>query len=98
MGQALELARFKVRPGAETTLVATRRQAIEALRRSCDGFVSGSFVRLGHDEWLDAIVWESRTHAEAAAAKAPTIEECAAYFGAITEIVAMEHGDIADVD
>ena len=51
--QTLELARFRSKPQAEAALVETRRRAIDALRSECEGFVSGSFVRIGEDEWID---------------------------------------------
>lgn len=97
MTQTLELARFTVKPEAEATILATRRRAIEALRRECEGFVSGSFVRID-SEWLDVIVWANRENAETAAAKAPTIPGCADYFAAVSELIAMEHGQILDTD
>jgi hypothetical protein len=98
MTQTLELARFTVKPEAEATIIATRRRAINALRLECDGFVSGTFVRIGASEWLDVIVWADGETAESAAAKAPTILGCADYFCAVSALVSMEHGQILDTD
>jgi hypothetical protein len=98
MRQTLELARFRAKPQTEAALVETRRRAIDALRSECEGFVSGSFVRIGEDEWIDVIVWSDRERAEIAAAKFLTIPGCADHVEAVAELVSMEHGEIVDTD
>lgn len=94
MPNALELARFAIEDADEPTLIATRDRALHALAAACPGLVSSQLVRLDDGSWLDAIVWESRAHAVAAAEQAPNIDECARYFGLFAEIIAMEHGEL----
>ena len=88
----LEIATF--RADATPEFITTRQAAMEAIARTCEGFVSSRLLVRDDGALVDEVVWTSRAAAEAAAAQAPTIPEAAAYFGHITEVVSMEHATI----
>jgi hypothetical protein len=95
MSQALELARYKVKPENRAALDAARPALVGALHRF-PGFIDIQFSQLDETTFLDVCRWESREQAEAAAAEAPNDPDCARVFALIDEVVSFEHASIVD--
>lgn len=98
MTQAIEMVRFTPGPEAEEALVSGRPGMLAALSDACPGMVRAYLGKTGASDWLDVIVWESRELALDAAAKAPEIPACAAWFSHIEQVVGMEHADVVAGD
>ena len=90
----IELARFTVDPARVEAMLAARPAMVEELRRHCPGFRRIRLTKLDEKTWLDVVEWETREDAEAATAKVMELPGCAAVFGHISEVVAMEHAQV----
>lgn len=95
MPKALEIARFRTKPGADERLLAERPDMLEALRERFPGAGEAHLARLDDGSWIDLIVWDSREQAETAQREVFDHPEIAGWFGHIDEVVAMEHADLA---
>ncbi len=90
----IELARFTVDPARIEEMLAARPAMVEELREHCPGFRRIQLTRLDETTWLDIVEWETREDAEAAMAAVMQLPGCAAVFGHISEVVAMEHAQV----
>ena len=97
MARTLELARFTVKPENVPALLASRRDVLEALR-TFPGFIDVHLGRIDETTWIDVGLWESLTHAEAAAAKAGANSALARFFSLIDQTVAFEHAEVVEVE
>lgn len=97
MQEALEIARFTVKPDAEEQLLAEREQVIAHLRRHFPGLVDAQLVKLDNGEYLDLVRWASHEQALRAAAGAMEVPEIAAWFAHIAEVRGMEHAEVMHV-
>ena len=92
---AMEIARFRVREGAEQSLLAERPAMLAALRERFPAAGDAHLARLDDGTWVDVIVWSSREEADRAQREVFDHPEIAGWFGHISEVVAMEHGELA---
>ena len=95
MSQALELARYTVKPENVDAMLASHT-ATEAALQTFPGFINIHFGRLDSTTFLDVCLWESRAQAEAAAAKAPEHPDLSRTFALIDEVLGFEHADLAE--
>ncbi|TDP92063.1 antibiotic biosynthesis monooxygenase [Labedaea rhizosphaerae] len=91
----VELTRFRTHPGRADELVAARQAMLESFRADRAGFVRADLVRLGPDEWLDIVVWESSQAYAASRAKGANTPAIQAFFAPIAELVSAEEGTLA---
>jgi hypothetical protein len=94
---ALEIASFTVAADAADRVVAGHRDVIAELGGACPGLKRAQLVRPQADgeRWLHLLTWATRDEAEAAAAQAPGLPLCRAWFGLLGD-PALEHGDVVD--
>lgn len=85
---------FRLKEGAEEAFVRERPQVVAELRRTCPGLVAAYLTKLDDRLWLDAVLWESRELAEAAAVKVHDSPLLAEWFSNIEEVVAFEQADV----
>ncbi|MEV0162523.1 antibiotic biosynthesis monooxygenase [Nonomuraea fuscirosea] len=90
----IELARFRVREGAEDRLVAERPEMVAALRRRFPGCLAAYLTRGDDGEWLDVILWRSRAEAEESAREVNSVPEVAAWFRHIAESGGLRHVEV----
>jgi quinol monooxygenase YgiN len=95
MTQTVELTRFRTAAGRAEELVAARPGMLVSFREDRAGFIRADLVRLGDDEWLDIVVWESPEAFAASRAKGGNTPQIAAFFAPITELVSTEEGTLA---
>ncbi|MEU8364030.1 antibiotic biosynthesis monooxygenase [Nonomuraea sp. NPDC048882] len=93
-GMTIELARFRVREGAEGALVAERPEMVAALRRRFPACLAAYLTKGDDGEWLDVILWRSRAEAEEAAREVNSVPECAAWFRHIAESGGLRHVEV----
>ena len=91
----VELTRFRTRPGQAAELVAARPAMLESFRDDRAGFVRADLVRVGDDEWLDVVVWESSEAYAASREKGGNTAAIRAFFAPIAELVSAEEGALA---
>jgi quinol monooxygenase YgiN len=91
----VELTRFRTRPGRADELLAARPAMLESFRADRAGFVRADLVRLGDDEWLDVVVWESAQAYAASREKGANTPAISAFFAPIGELVSAEEGTLA---
>ena len=94
---ALELARVRVKDGAEADFLAERPAMLAALRERFPGVRDAYLGNLGDGVWIDVVVWDTREQAEAAAREVFDHPEIAGWFRHIDEVIAMEHADVDEV-
>ena len=92
----VELTRFRTHPGRADELIAARPAMLESFRADRVGFVRADLVRVGADEWLDVVVWESSEAFAESRAKGANTPAIAAFFAPIVELVSAEEGRLAD--
>lgn len=97
MQEALEIARFTVKPDAEEQFLAEREQVIAHLRRHFSGLIDARLVKLENGEYLDLVRWASREQALLAAEGAMKVPEIAAWFAHIAEVRGMDHAEVIHV-
>ena len=91
----VELTRFRTRPGGADELIAARPAMLESFRAVRPGFVRADLVRVGEDEFLDVVVWESSEAYAASRAKGGDTPAVQAFFAPIAELVSAEEGTLA---
>ncbi len=91
----IELARFTVRPENAEEMLERRPALARTLREQFPGFLSLALVRLDERTWLDVVEWSDRSGAEAAQEAIMGNPDCRAFLELIDEVVAMEHGEVA---
>ncbi len=91
----IELARFTVRPENAEEMLERRPALARTLREQFPGFLSLALVRLDERTWLDVVEWVDRSAAEAAQEAIMGNPDCRAFLELIDEVVAMEHGEVA---
>jgi|GEM_PF-2108838 len=92
----IELAEFRVHPGAEEQLVADRPRMLAALRERFPGCLAAYLTRQDDGSFLDVIVWRDRASAERAAAGVDGVPECAEWFGHIASSGGLRHVEVLD--
>lgn len=90
----VELTRFRTAPGRAGALLAARPAMLDSFRADRAGFVRADLVRLGPDEWLDVVVWESPQAYAASRAKGADTPAVRAFFAPITELVSADEGTL----
>ncbi|MFG1626190.1 antibiotic biosynthesis monooxygenase [Kribbella sp. NPDC049227] len=90
----IELARFRVRDGAEAQLLEERPAMVEALRRRFPGCLAAYLTRDDDGGWLDVVLWRSRQEAEDAARNVNSVAECEAWFRHIETSGGLRHVDV----
>ena len=93
----IRTTRFTVDPADAETMLARRRQLLDAVRASFDGPDEARLVRLDDQTWLDIWRWDSAQALRAALNGAPGLPEAGAAF-ALTRHAAAEQGDMVDED
>ncbi len=94
MSQTVEIVRFRVARENIEPFLAGRRGALDAIRASYPGMQSAHLAQLGEDQWIDIVLWDSKTQALAAAAGAMAIPSFAEWASYIAEVASMEHADV----
>lgn len=94
MQEALEIARFTVKPEVEEEFLAEREQMIAHLRRHFPGLIDAQLVKLENGEYLDLVRWASREQALRAAEGVMEVPEIAAWFGHIAEVRGMDYAEV----
>lgn len=97
MQEALEIARFTVKPEAEAQFLAERERMIGHLRRHFSGLLGAQLVKLENGEYLDLVRWASREQALRAAEGVMKVPEIAAWFAHIAEVRSMDHAEVKHV-
>ncbi|GAA4214015.1 antibiotic biosynthesis monooxygenase [Actinocatenispora rupis] len=92
----IELAAFRVRPGAEEALVAERPAMVAALRARFPACLAAYLTREDDGSFLDVIVWRDRESAEEAARLVDTVPECAAWFRHLASSGGLRHVEVLD--
>jgi hypothetical protein len=90
----IELARFRIRDGAEERLLAERPAMVAALRRRFPACLAAYLTKEDDGGWLDVVLWRSRAEAEEAAREVGSVPECAAWFRHITESGGLRHVEV----
>lgn len=93
---AIELARFTIKPDAETALLAERPAMITALRQRFPACLAAFLTREEDGSWLDVLVWRTRAEAEESAAQIATVPEAVAWFRHIGESGGLRHVEVRD--
>lgn len=96
MAMAIELARFRIREGAEAQLLAERPAMIQALRERFPACLAAYLTREDDGGWLDVLLWRSRTEAEDAARLINSVSACARWFRHISESGGIRHVEVVD--
>lgn len=96
MGEAIELARFKVDAASEVEFLATRPAMVEAVMEHVPGLREISLVRLDDGTWVDVVVWSSRDAADRGARIAAALPEARRWLGHVSEDVSMDLGEVID--
>ena len=96
MARGLEVTRFRVHDGAEEAFVKGRPAAMDALRREFPALEHERLARGDGGVWIHVLEWESLDAARRAQEGAWAIPEVAAWFGHMSELVGMEHGELGD--
>ena len=93
----LRFDRFKADPTNAEELLARRNTLVAAVREAVPGLIEARLVRIDDETWIDMWRWDSRTNAQAAAARARAgnIPEAAAAF-ALTRDVVTEFAEVVD--
>ncbi|MEV8440871.1 hypothetical protein AB0425_26135 [Actinosynnema sp. NPDC051121] len=90
----IELARFRIREGAEGPLLAERPAMVAALRRRFPACLAAYLTKEDDGGWLDVVLWRSRAEAEEAAREVYSVPECAAWFRHISESGGLRHVEV----
>ncbi|MEX1141014.1 MAG: antibiotic biosynthesis monooxygenase [Thermoleophilaceae bacterium] len=77
---AIEIARFRVKDGAEEQMLAERPAMVDAMRRRFPTYRESFLTKLDDGRWMDVVVWEDRAEAEAAAEGAYAYPEIVEWF------------------
>jgi hypothetical protein len=93
----IRTTRFTVDPADADTMLARRRQLLEAVRAAFAGPTEARLVRLDDETWLDIWRWDSAETLRAALEGAPGLPEAGAAF-AVTRDASVEQGDVVDED
>jgi hypothetical protein len=91
---AVEMTRFRTLPGRGADLIAARPAMVASFAHDLVGFVRADLVRIGDDEWLDFIIWESPEAYAASRAKGTT-PAIATFFSLIADTISQESGTLA---
>ena len=91
----VELTRFRTEAGRADELIAARPAMLESFRTDRTGFVRADLVRLGENEWLDVVVWESAGAFAASRDKGGNTPAVQAFFAPIAELLSTEEGTLA---
>jgi hypothetical protein len=89
-----EFASFTVREGEEDSLVAERPAMIAALKQAFPGLLAAWLTRQDDGTWVDAILWETRTAAEDAAARVNDVAEARQWFSHIASSLGLRHAEV----
>lgn len=92
----IELAAFRIHPGAEERLVAERPAMVAALRARFPACLAAYLTREDDGSWLDVIVWRDRASAEEAARLVDTVPECREWFRHIASSGGLRHVTVRD--
>ncbi|BCJ35148.1 hypothetical protein Athai_26510 [Actinocatenispora thailandica] len=92
----IELAAFRVVPGAEERLLAERPAMLAALRARFPACLAGYLAREDDGGFLDVLFWRDRAAAEDAARLVDTVPECAAWFAHIASSGGLRHVEVLD--
>jgi len=92
----IELTRFRVAPADAASLLAARPAMLADFETDRAGFLGAQLVRLSGDEWLDIVTWADPADLAASREKGANLPGIAAFFGAITALVAAEQGELAE--
>lgn len=91
----LEIARFTVAAEDEAAVRDGHPAVVAALAAACPGLRTAALARTEDDGYVHVLTWDSHVEAMAAAATAPTIPVCAAWFARLAEVT-LEHAEILD--
>jgi hypothetical protein len=91
----IELARFRIREGAEEALLAERPAMIKALRERFPGCLA-AYLTKEDGEWLDVLLWRSRADAEEAARLITGVPACVEWFRHIEGASSVQHVEVRD--
>jgi hypothetical protein len=93
----LELAEFRLKPGAAETEFLLASRALEAFLRGRPGYLSRQLVRHADGRFCDVVKWSDFAAATAAQQVAGTDERALAYFAFLDETsVTVAHPEIVD--
>jgi hypothetical protein len=96
MAMAIELARFRVHEGSESTLVAERPAMITALKNRFPACLAAFLTKEDDGSWLDIVLWRSRQEAVQAAQEIDAVPECAAWFRHIASSDGLRHVEVVE--
>jgi len=95
MSEALEIVRFRLKPGKEAGFAAANAEVSEWLKRQ-PGFVGRQLAVNGDGNWIDLVRWQSRAQAIAAADRLlGEIGDCAAMQAIDPASIDMSHAAVA---
>jgi len=83
MTKTVEIVTFRTNPGVSAADVSEAAAAMEGFLTRSGGMVQRTLSRDADGLWTDHILWETETHAQAAAAQIDTAPEAAAFIGMI---------------
>jgi Antibiotic biosynthesis monooxygenase len=92
----MEIVHARIRPGAESDMLALRPDFVAAMRRAVPGLVDARLVRLEDGTWLDVVTWASQADAKAAVAAHEQVPEAAQMGTYITEILGIQQGVVVE--
>jgi hypothetical protein len=93
----IRTTRFNVDHADAETMLARRRQLLDAVRAAFSGPTEARLVRLDDGSWLDIWRWDSAETLRAALEGAPGLPEAGAAF-AVTRGASVEQGEVVDED
>ncbi len=93
--QTLELVTFQTVPGTSDEAMIEEALKVAPIIAAMPGFINRHFAQGSDGEWIDAVIWDSRENALAAAKAFMDIPEAAPFFSLINqETINLRHATI----
>lgn len=93
--RTVELTRFRTAKGRADELLAARPCMLASFQDDRAGFIDADLSRIGDDEWLDVVVWDSPEAYAASRRKGGNTDAIRAFFAPIAALVSVDEGTLA---
>lgn len=93
--QTLELVTFQTAPGTKDRVTIENALKLTPILAAMPGFINRHFAKGENGEWIDAVIWDSRENARAAAKAVMEIPEAEPFFSLMNqETINLRHATI----
>lgn len=83
--QTLELVTFQADPSTSDEAIIEKALKLTPILADMPGFINRHFAKGENGEWIDAVIWDSKESAQAAAKAVMDIPEAGAFFSLINQ-------------